>query len=80
MVCRNILQNASFQLRHVIIKAVKKKIENLKISRSACINEVKNNTSMNDFNVIYENIEKQKAELSHRILKKNESKYLRDKI
>ena len=80
MVCRNILRNASFQLRHVIIKAVKKKIENLKISRSACINEVKNNTSMNDFNVIYENIEKQKAELSHRILKKNESKYLRDKI
>ena len=67
-------------MRHVIIKAVKKKIENLKISRSACINEVKNNTSMNDFNVIYENIEKQKAELSHRILKKNESKYLRDKI
>ena len=67
-------------MRHVIIKVVKKKIENLKISRSACINEVKNNTSMNDFNVIYENIEKQKAELSHRILKKNESKYLRDKI
>ena len=39
--CRNILRNASFQFRDVIIKAVNKKIENLKIIRSACINEVK---------------------------------------
>ena len=77
--CRNILRNASFQLRDVIIKAVNKKIENLKIIRNACINEVKNNTSMNDFNVIYENIEKEKAKLSNRILKRHESKYVQIK-
>ena len=88
MKIQNIYKNhvaTSYAMLHlnygiIILTAVNKKFEDLKITRNGYINALGNETSRKNFKNICNNIKRQNQKLSSSIAERHKAKYLRDNI
>ena len=75
--CRNVLRNASFKLRDIIFEGVSTKIINLTSEKTNLVRTVKENSTVEEFNLVSHFVANKINKLSHEIKKRHQRKYER---